>query len=75
MQRGTRCLSLVLIQFFLTAFTSIYMYLFHLYQINAAFSILPLVGYSNTIGDNALEIIQWKNIYDKDPVKREMDQM
>jgi len=51
------------------------MYLFHLYQINAAFSILPLVGYSNTIGDNALEIIQWKNIYDKDPVKREMDQM
>ena len=40
---------------------------------SAAFSILPLVGYSNTIGDNALEMIQWRNIYDYDPTKREMD--
>ena len=40
---------------------------------HAAFSILPLVGYSNTIGDNALEMIQWRNIYDYDPAKREMD--
>jgi len=40
---------------------------------HAAFSILPLVGYSNTIGDNALEMIQWRNIYDYDPTKREMD--
>ena len=46
---------------------------FELHCMHAAFSILPLVGYSNTIGDNALEMIQWRNIYDYDPAKREMD--
>jgi hypothetical protein len=42
-------------------------------HLHAAFSILPLVGYSNTIGDNALEMIQWRNVYDYDPARREMD--
>eukprot|EP00563_Minutocellus_polymorphus_P020005 CAMPEP_0197721830 /NCGR_PEP_ID=MMETSP1434-20131217/4742_1 /TAXON_ID=265543 /ORGANISM="Minutocellus polymorphus, Strain CCMP3303" /LENGTH=399 /DNA_ID=CAMNT_0043306895 /DNA_START=62 /DNA_END=1258 /DNA_ORIENTATION=+ len=43
------------------------------FQLEEPFSILPLVGYSNTIGDNAVEIAQWRNIYDEDPAKRQMD--
>ena len=45
------------------------------FQLEEPFSILPLVGYSNTIGENALEMIQWRNVYDYDPAKREMDRM
>jgi len=45
---------------------------FLLFQLEEPFSILPMVGYSFTIGQNAEEIVQWRNIYD-DPAKSQAD--
>jgi len=42
------------------------------FQLEEPFSILPMVGYSFTIGQNAEEIVQWRNIYD-DPAKSQAD--
>ena len=44
-------------------------------QLEEPFSILPMVGYSTTIGQNAEEIVTWSNIYDNDPVKAANDRV
>lgn len=42
------------------------------FQLEEPFSILPMVGYATTIGQNAEEMVQWRNIYD-DPAKSQRE--